>query len=164
MNMHHLIIEFNENIVENSTYLHIFGEVIVHVQVYGSEVSRIIELEGNFNGTTEHAWRVVSPTDPFVSWNGQEKEMEKNRWTRKQYRLKRIKKKKNWNKSTRRKHSISLTVLIQPRYNSTAQCNKKKKKKTKCLFIDPSTIAMNRWIKKRPSFDAVASDKNRIRD
>lgn len=94
MNMHHLIIEFNENIVENSTYLHIFGEVIVHVQVYGSEVSRIIELEGNFNGTTEHAWRVVSPTDPFVSWNGQEKEMEKNRWTRKQYRLKRIKKKK----------------------------------------------------------------------
>lgn len=76
MNMH-LIIEFNENIVENSTYLHIFGEVIVHVQVYGSEVSRIIELEGNFNGTTEHAWRVVSPTDPFVSWNGQEKEMEK---------------------------------------------------------------------------------------
>lgn len=161
MNMHHLIIEFNENIVENSTYLHIFGEVIVHVQVYGSEVSRIIELEGNFNGTTEHAWRVVSPTDPFVSWNGQEKEMEKNRWTRKQYRLKRIKK-KNWNKSTRRKHSISLTVLIQPRYNSTAQCNKKKK--TKCLFIDPSTIAMNRWIKKRPSFDAVASDKNRIRD
>lgn len=74
----------NENIVErfssefeNSTYLHIFGEVIVHVQVYGSEVSRIIELEGNFNGATEHAWRVVSPTDPFVSWNGQEKEMEK---------------------------------------------------------------------------------------
>lgn len=81
MNMHHLIIEFNENIIENSTYLHIFGEVIVHVQVYGSEVSRIIELEGNFNGTTEHAWRVVSPTDPFVSWNGQEKEMEKNKET-----------------------------------------------------------------------------------
>lgn len=143
MNMHHLIIEFNENIVENSTYLHIFGEVIVHVQVYGSEVSRIIELEGNFNGTTEHAWRVVSPTDPFVSWNGQEKEMEKNRWTRKQYRLKRIKKKKNWNKSTRRKHSISLTVLIQPRYNSTAQCNKKKKKKRN---VFSSILQQSRWI------------------
>lgn len=142
MNMHHLIIEFNENIVENSTYLHIFGEVIVHVQVYGSEVSRIIELEGNFNGTTEHAWRVVSPTDPFVSWNGQEKEMEKNRWTRKQYRLKRIIKKKNWNKSTRRKHSISLTVLIQPRYNSTAQCNKKKKKRN----VFSSILQQSRWI------------------
>lgn len=59
--------------LECSTYLHIFGEVIVHVQVYGSEIPRIVEFEGYFNGTAEHAWRVVSPAYPFVSLNKKSK-------------------------------------------------------------------------------------------
>lgn len=57
----------------------------------------------------------------------------------------------------RRKHSI--TVLIQPRYNSTVQCNKKKKK------TKQNEMSFHRSFNNRDeSMNQEASDKNRIRD
>lgn len=58
---------------KNSTYLYILGEVIVHVQMDGSEVSWIVEFKGYFYWTSQHARRVISPAHPFVPLNGKER-------------------------------------------------------------------------------------------
>ena len=74
---------------------------------------------------------------------------------------KKKKKKRNWNKSTRKAKTFdhSLTVLIQPRYNSTVQCNKKKKK------TKQNEMSFHRSFNNRDeSMNQEASDKNRIRD
>ena len=60
-------------ITERASYLHILGEVVVHVQVYGREVPRIVEFEGYFNRTSKHTWCVVSPTYPLVPLSKQKR-------------------------------------------------------------------------------------------
>lgn len=57
----------NESKLRN--YLNVFCVHVVRVDVHRRKISHFVEFENNFDGTSDHAWSVVSPSDPLVTCN-----------------------------------------------------------------------------------------------